>query len=394
MDPTPPSLPDPALIVLIGASGAGKSAWASARFARREIVSSDELRAIVGSGEHDLSATDDAFSLLDTIVAARAGRRLMTVIDTLGLDRGRRRGYLSVARAAGLPAVAVLFATDAAECRRRNRARDRPVPAAALGAQLRRMSDIPAELADEGWDLVVQLDGPVTQPAPDSSRPAAVEAPESELRFVVQIGRFPWGDDPAGWLRSVAEAAAEAGFYGLALMDHLIQIPQVGRAWEPIPEPWVTLGLLAGLPTSLRLGPLVSPASLHSAGRLAKTAATLDVLTGGRAFCGVGAGWWAREHAAFGLPFPPAAERVRPPFGDAGNDAGAVEHRHQGLSRLPGVLAGDDLLPAADRFAAAHRRWEGPARARDCRPPGGRLQRPVRHRFGEREPSPRWEIAR
>lgn len=311
MDPTPPSLPDPALIVLIGASGAGKSAWASARFARREIVSSDELRAIVGSGEHDLSATDDAFSLLDTIVAARAGRRLMTVIDTLGLDRGRRRGYLSVARAAGLPAVAVLFATDAAECRRRNRARDRPVPAAALGAQLRRISDIPAELADEGWDLVMQLDGPVTQPAPDSSRPAALEAPESELRFVVQIGRFPWGDDPAGWLRSVAEAAAEAGFYGLALMDHLIQIPQVGRAWEPIPEPWVTLGLLAGLPTSLRLGPLVSPVSLHSAGRLAKTAATLDVLTGGRAFCGVGAGWWAREHAAFGLPFPAAAERVR-----------------------------------------------------------------------------------
>jgi alkanesulfonate monooxygenase SsuD/methylene tetrahydromethanopterin reductase-like flavin-dependent oxidoreductase (luciferase family) len=95
------------------------------------------------------------------------------------------------------------------------------------------------------------------------------------------------------------------------VMDHLIQIPQVGRAWEPIPEPWVTLGLLAGLPTSLRLGTLVSPTSLHSAGRLAKTAATLDVLTGGRAFCGVGTGWWAREHAAFGLPFPATADRVQ-----------------------------------------------------------------------------------
>jgi alkanesulfonate monooxygenase SsuD/methylene tetrahydromethanopterin reductase-like flavin-dependent oxidoreductase (luciferase family) len=139
----------------------------------------------------------------------------------------------------------------------------------------------------------------------------AVETSDVELRFVLQIARFPWGDDPASWLTAIAQSAAEAGFYGLALMDHLIQIPQVGRAWEPIPEPWVTLGLLAGLPTSLRLGPLVSPVSLHSAGRLAKTAATLDVLTGGRAFCGVGTGWWAREHAAFGLPFPATDDRVR-----------------------------------------------------------------------------------
>ena len=311
MDPATAAVPDPALIVLVGASGTGKSAWATARFARREIVSSDELRAVVGSGENDLSATDDAFALLDTIVAARSRRRLTTVVDTLGLDRARRRGYLTVARAAGLPAVAVIFGTDAAESRRRNRARDRPVPAAALRAQLRRMSDIPAEVAEEGWDLVLRVLGPTAQPSTTARPPVVLDTPDVELRFVLQIARFPWGDDPAGWLTAIAQSAAEAGFYGLALMDHLIQIPQVGRAWEPIPEPWVTLGLLAGLPTSLRLGPLASPVSLHYAGRLAKTAATLDVLTGGRAFCGVGTGWWAREHAAFGLPFPAAADRVR-----------------------------------------------------------------------------------
>ena len=119
---------------------------------------------------------------------------------------------------------------------------------------------------------------------------------------MLQVSRFPWDDaDPAGWLTTVALTAAQAGFDGIALMDHLIQIPQVGRAWEPIPEPWVTLGLLAGLPTRLRLGTLVSPLSLHTAGRLAKTAATLDALSGGRAFCGVGAGWWEREHVAFGI---------------------------------------------------------------------------------------------
>jgi alkanesulfonate monooxygenase SsuD/methylene tetrahydromethanopterin reductase-like flavin-dependent oxidoreductase (luciferase family) len=93
-------------------------------------------------------------------------------------------------------------------------------------------------------------------------------------------------------------------------MDHLIQIPQVGRAWEPIPEPWVTLGMLAGLELDLRLGTLVTPVTFRAPGILAKTAATLDTLSGGRSFCGIGAGWWAREHAGFGLPFPPARARL------------------------------------------------------------------------------------
>jgi alkanesulfonate monooxygenase SsuD/methylene tetrahydromethanopterin reductase-like flavin-dependent oxidoreductase (luciferase family) len=93
-------------------------------------------------------------------------------------------------------------------------------------------------------------------------------------------------------------------------MDHLLQVPQVAPVWEPIPEPWVTLGMLAGLDTRLRLGTLVTPVTFRPPGVTAKAVATLDVLTDGRAFCGVGAGWWQREHAGFGLPFPPAAERL------------------------------------------------------------------------------------
>jgi alkanesulfonate monooxygenase SsuD/methylene tetrahydromethanopterin reductase-like flavin-dependent oxidoreductase (luciferase family) len=108
----------------------------------------------------------------------------------------------------------------------------------------------------------------------------------------------------------MALAADQAGFAGLAVMDHLIQIPQVDTAWQPIPEPWVTLGLVAGLDTRLALGTLVSPVTFRPAGVTAKAAATLDVLTGGRAFLGVGAGWWAREHAGHGIGFPPAAERL------------------------------------------------------------------------------------
>jgi alkanesulfonate monooxygenase SsuD/methylene tetrahydromethanopterin reductase-like flavin-dependent oxidoreductase (luciferase family) len=133
------------------------------------------------------------------------------------------------------------------------------------------------------------------------------------MSLVLQLSRFPWGEDPAAparWLAAVARAAAEAGLHGIALMDHLIQIPQVGRAWEPIPEPWVTLGMLAGLEPGLRLGTLVTPVTFRAPGILAKTVATLDVLSGGRSFCGIGAGWWEREHAGFGLPFPPARARL------------------------------------------------------------------------------------
>ena len=79
-------LPDPALVVLVGASGSGKSTWAGARYRAQEVVSSDELRGVVGSGPHDLDASADAFAVLETVVAARLGRGLTTVVDTLGLD--------------------------------------------------------------------------------------------------------------------------------------------------------------------------------------------------------------------------------------------------------------------------------------------------------------------
>lgn len=306
---TQPPIPDPALVVLVGASGAGKSVWARERYRAQEIVSSDDLRGVAGSGRHDLDATDDAFALLDRIVAARAGRGLTVVVDTLGLDAARRRGYLAVARAAGLPAVAVRFDTPAALCRARNAARDRPVPAPALAGQLRRAGEAAAELDGEGWDLVVAVRAGAPEPAAAPRPPAAVPEP-GERQVILQVSRFPWGDDPAGWLTQVALAAAETGFAGLALMDHLIQIPQVGRAWEPIPESFTTLGLLAGLGTGLRLGPLCTPVTFRPAGVLAKAVATLDVLTGGRAFVGVGAGWFGREHEAHGLPFPPPKERL------------------------------------------------------------------------------------
>jgi alkanesulfonate monooxygenase SsuD/methylene tetrahydromethanopterin reductase-like flavin-dependent oxidoreductase (luciferase family)/predicted kinase len=307
------SLPDPALVVLVGASGSGKSTWAASRYRDAEVVSSDALRAVVGSGEHDLDASTDAFALLEQVVAARLGRRLTTVVDTLGTDATRRRAWRDAARAVGLPAVAVVLDTPAGVCRARNAARDRPVPARVLTSQLASVAATVDVLDAEGWQVVrvavdqSSTDGPALGPA---RPPASAGAPPGLHGVVLQLSRFPAEGDLLVWLRDMAAAAEEAGLAGLALMDHLIQIPQVGRAWDPIPEPWVTLGALAASTTRLQLGTLVTPVTFRAPGITAKAVATLSALTGGRAFVGVGAGWWEREHAAYGLGFPSARARL------------------------------------------------------------------------------------
>jgi alkanesulfonate monooxygenase SsuD/methylene tetrahydromethanopterin reductase-like flavin-dependent oxidoreductase (luciferase family)/predicted kinase len=309
---TESGLPDPAVVVLAGAAGSGKSTWAAARFRTAEIVSSDALRSAVGSGPADLDASVEAFAILDQIIAARTKRSLTTVIDTLGLDPVRRADYRQLARVVGLPAVLVIMNTAAPLCRARNRQRDRPVPAPVLSEQLRKISKLVDSAEDEGWDQVFIIDQEDNaNPAVDEPTIDHDDSPSALPQVVLQVSRFPWGDDdPAGWLRDVALAADAMGFHGIALMDHLIQIPQVDRAWEPIPEPYVTLGMLAGLDTKLRLGTLVSPATFREPGIIAKAVATLDALSNGRAFCGLGAGWWLREHQAYGLDFPHDRERL------------------------------------------------------------------------------------
>ena len=303
-------LPDPCVVVLAGAAGSGKSTWAAAHYARSEVVSTDALRAVVGTGPADLDASADAFAVADLVIDARLRRGLTTVVDTLGLDADRRRNLRERAHAAGLPAVLVILDTPSRLCRTRNAERDRPVPAEVLTGQLRRIRALAPLAEAEGWDRVVVLTEQVPTPESAAGVASAADPDQGRTPVILQLSRFGWGKDPNGWLREVALTAAQVGFAGIALMDHLIQIPQVDRAWEPLPEPWVTLGLLAGLDTSLRLGTLVSPVTLRPAGVLAKAAATLDVLSGGRAFCGLGAGWWEREHTAYGIAFPSAGERL------------------------------------------------------------------------------------
>ena len=92
-------------------------------------------------------------------------------------------------------------------------------------------------------------------------------------------------------------------------MDHFRQIPTMGRPWEDMLESWTTLGYLAGVTDTIRLGTLVTGITYRNIAHLGKIVATLDVLSGGRAMCGLGAAWYREEHLAYGWPFPSARER-------------------------------------------------------------------------------------
>ncbi len=317
----PARIPSRAVVVLVGPSGCGKSTWAAERFPANAIVSSDALRAAVGAGEADMDASADAFAVLDLIVARRLARGLLTVIDTLGLHDESRLAYLDLARRHGMPAYAVGFDTPAQLCRERNRRRARRVPVKVLDGQLRAWRRVRGQLDDEGWDGVIR---PQPGAAGDDVAVVAeqfVAAPEKAarqdaapvgLRFGLQVSSFTWdgGNDAlAAELAAVAAAAEDAGFESLWVMDHFVQIPQVGRKWDPMLEAYTTLGYLAAATDRARLGTLVTGITYRNVALLGKIVATLDVLSRGRAVCGIGAAWFAQEHAAYGYDFPPVRER-------------------------------------------------------------------------------------
>src|SRR5262245_12040492 len=132
------------------------------------------------------------------------------------------------------------------------------------------------------------------------------------MKVGLQISSFTWpgGAEALGpTLARVARAADDAGFDSIWVMDHFFQIRSVGRVEEPMLEGWTTLGYLAAHTTRARLGLLVGGVHYRAAGLWIKAATTLDVLSGGRAWLGIGAAWNEDESRSLGFPFPPLGER-------------------------------------------------------------------------------------
>jgi F420-dependent oxidoreductase-like protein len=113
----------------------------------------------------------------------------------------------------------------------------------------------------------------------------------------------------ASTLVRIGQAAEEAGFASLWVMDHFFQIDMIGKPEEPMLEGYSALNFLAAVTKRIRLGTLVTGVIYRHPGILVKTVTSLDVLSGGRAYFGIGAGWYEREAVGLGVPFPPLKER-------------------------------------------------------------------------------------
>jgi F420-dependent oxidoreductase-like protein len=132
------------------------------------------------------------------------------------------------------------------------------------------------------------------------------------VRIGLQIPRFTWPEGTASIgpkLAEIGRTADGAGFSSLWVMDHFFQIEVIGDVEEPMLEGYSALSYLAAVTEKARLGTLVTGVHYRYPGLLVKTATTLDVISGGRAYLGIGAGWNERESRGLGVPFPSTRER-------------------------------------------------------------------------------------
>jgi len=132
------------------------------------------------------------------------------------------------------------------------------------------------------------------------------------VKIGLQIPSFTWpgGTEAIGpTVGRIAHQADEIGFDSIWVMDHFFQIRGVGKPEEPMLEGWTTLGFLAANTKRARLGLMVGGVHYRLPGLWVKAATTLDVLSGGRAWLGIGAAWNEDESRSLGFPFPPLGQR-------------------------------------------------------------------------------------
>jgi F420-dependent oxidoreductase-like protein len=165
------------------------------------------------------------------------------------------------------------------------------------------------------------------------------------MRVSITATNYSWPDGPAelaarlGWL---VGAADEAGVDTVWVPDHLLQAdPTAAPGQTEMLEAYTTLGFLAARSRRVRLGTMVTGVTFREPALLVKAVTTLDVLSGGRAWLGIGAGYHGEEAAAMGLPLPPVAERFA-----------RLEETLQVAARM---WAGDERP-----FTGRHYRLEGP----------------------------------
>ena len=157
-------IPDPCLVVLVGAAGSGKSTFVARHFAPDEVLSSDAFRALIAGDPADQSATRAAFSALNNALARRLSEGRLTVVDATSVQRAARAALLRRAAAARVPAVALVLdlPVDIVHARNRGRPLGAVVPTDAVDRQLAALASAlrPGGIDAEGFARIHVLTTP------------------------------------------------------------------------------------------------------------------------------------------------------------------------------------------------------------------------------------------
>ncbi len=152
------TLPDPSLILLLGAAGAGKSTFARRHFQPTEIISSDHCRGLICDDENNQAVNTETFALLHHLTQLRLQSKKLTVIDATNLQTAARETLLNIAQAADVPCVAIVLNISAARCAEQNRSRSqRIVPDEIIEQHQRELSEARARLPHEGYAAIYEL---------------------------------------------------------------------------------------------------------------------------------------------------------------------------------------------------------------------------------------------
>ena len=177
------------------------------------------------------------------------------------------------------------------------------------------------------------------------------------MRLGLQVPNFTWPNGQANLgdtFGLIAERAERAGLYSLWVMDHFFQIPSVGASENEMLEGYSALSFAAGRTNRIKLGTMVTGVTYRHPGILVKTVTTLDVLSHGRAYLGIGAAWNEEEHRGLGVPFPPLAERF--------------ERLEEALQIAPQMWAGDEK-PYEGKYYQLARPLNSPQAVQKPHPP-------------------------
>jgi len=154
---TPLIVPPRSLIVLVGASGSGKTTFSRRHFLHTQVVSSDDCRGMISDDNHNYECSPDAFALVYFLTRLRLKQGRLTVVDSTAVEWRTRETLLAMAEEYEYNKIAVVFDIPRELCVERDAGRPRPVGPRVIDKQKRQLHETVQSMPAEGWDEIVSV---------------------------------------------------------------------------------------------------------------------------------------------------------------------------------------------------------------------------------------------